>query len=119
MTSASEATATACRMAYDYHRGNLSPRAIVESSGYRTHRPSITLKDLFTYLKANPGLVDEWWMYSDNKRTSSGWFFDLPNRRIGYFERGHSSQEEMFEGTTQACAAYVQHELDSIIGYSA
>jgi hypothetical protein len=66
-------------------------------------------------LQAQPSLIDDWAGYSEDKRCSSGGYFDDTRYSTGYFsaEAGRS-REQVFAERTQACAEFIKHELASI-----
>ncbi len=69
-----------------------SLREALERTCYRDHRPQFSAADLIPLIEADPALITQWAMYSEDKRTSGG------------FALGGSSP--------QAVADYVVRELD-------
>jgi hypothetical protein len=115
-----EALAAVCQMPVEYHRrGDVSILRLAEESDYRAHRTAIGVEHIQRYLESHPELVGEWYVYSDNKRTSTGWYFDHAGRRVGYFSGSRREHERTFDDATQACAAFIKHEMDSILGHAA
>jgi hypothetical protein len=47
---------------------------LVDESGYRADPGSLTVNAVSAHLDAHPDLVDAWLAYSEDKRTSSGWY---------------------------------------------
>ena len=120
MRAVHDVIASVCRMPSEFHRrGDVSILRLAEDSDYRAHQTAIGVEDFRQYLQAHPELVGEWYVYSDNKRTSSGWYFDHATRRVGYYSGSRREREQTFDDVTQACAAFIKHEIDSIIDRAA
>lgn len=80
----------------------------LKRSNYSEVRRTLTEEQLITALKATPHLVQEWTMYSDNKRTSGGYY--LSNLVIGSL---HSEADKYtFENNEEAVAKFIILELD-------
>jgi len=60
-------------------------------------------------LKADLGLLEEWLAYSEDKRTTGGWYL-LRSGEIGRV--GDPDSRKFFECLEQAVADYVVRELD-------
>jgi hypothetical protein len=89
----------------------LSLRQLIEESDYRALRPRVEASQLAALLQTQPGLVDEWLAYSEDKRTSYGWGFGL-SREGGWLVDGPEGVGEEFASRFAACADYLLHELD-------
>lgn len=98
-----------------YRQRDAAPLEIMLESRYHVYRALITLKEIHQYLLTHPDLVGAWRGYSEDKR-SDGWGFDYEKRRVFYDpgSRSAQQQEEVFDDVTQACAAYIKHEADSM-----
>lgn len=68
-------------------------------------------------LVQHPDYVDEWLLYSENKRTDSGWYVVVESGRyeVGYYsiETGRRV-EAIYHDKTDACAAFIEHEIRDI-----
>ena len=62
-----------------------------------------------TYLKDDPTIIEEWILYSEDKRTDGGWYL-LRDGTIGQVRR--RGEEIRFPSLEQAVAAYIVRELD-------
>lgn len=115
MRTLSEAVALGCSLARDYYGKGMSPVALLDASGYRVWRYLVSVGRIREYLAEHPDLVRDWAMYSENKRVSSGWYFDAESKTgpfvVGFYP-GDKKQE--FGDEFDACAEFVKHELDSI-----
>lgn len=87
----------------------LSFWAARERVGYPRLRLHFDAKDLVPILQATPRLVQDWLRYSEDKRTSGGWYLLEPGT-IGQMEGG--SGELTFPSLEEAVAAFVVRELD-------
>ena len=86
----------------------ISLRDALAAARYRELRASFTPSDLIPAIQANPALVRDWLMYSEDKRTSGGWHLVEPG------ELGHAASEVRlrFPSIEVAVAEYVVRELD-------
>jgi hypothetical protein len=119
MPTADESLILGCSLAGDYHAKSMSPHALLTASGYREHCDSITVEKIREHVARHPELVGEWVAYSENKRTSSGWYLAADSAH-GPFELGWfptcdpAKSEKTFTDGVEACALYIKHELESI-----
>ncbi len=89
----------------------LALRQLFEESDYRALRPRLRASQLAAVLESEPGLVDDWLGYSEDKRTSSGWGFGTA-REGGWLVDGPGGAREVFASRVDACAEFVLRELD-------
>ncbi len=89
--------------------------ALVRTS-YKEHRPRFCSSDLIPIIKATPELAEEWLAYSEDKRTSGGWYL-LPKGEIG--QVGFIEAQHHFLSLAEAVAEYVVRELDFWVGQKA
>jgi hypothetical protein len=87
----------------------LSLRDALSLTAYRELRPHFGEADLLRQLRNHPALIEEWLVYSEDKRTEGGWYL-LPDGTIG--QVGRRGEETRFPSVDQAVAAYVVRELD-------
>ena len=106
-----------CSIPADFHRrGDVSVVRLLEKSGYDAMRDAITVSLVQQHLQAHPHLIDDWAGYSEDKRCSSGWFFDDRRYTTGHYSSSAGrSREQIFSERSQACAEFIKHELDSIL----
>ncbi len=78
----------------------------------------ISIEDINDYLKDNAGLVEDWLLYSMNKRTDEGWYFKKENEVtyiIGYlFRDSNRRKESKYSDAIQACATFIYNDLSDI-----
>ena len=110
-----------CRLAFDFYAARtVSPVQLVARSGYGRHRDEVTVPRLERCLAEYPEWVNAWLDYSEDKRSSPGWYIQGRERisfLVGYHE-GRSSRPPMrFDNKVRACAEFVRREVDDIAGY--
>ncbi|TWT47682.1 hypothetical protein Pla111_13010 [Botrimarina hoheduenensis] len=54
----------------------ISLRDALEQTHYRDHRPYFCAAELIPLIEADPDLITQWAMYSEDKRTSGGFALD-------------------------------------------
>jgi len=87
----------------------LSIREALRRARYGERRPSFGAADLRPLLEAEPGLSEVWFAYSEDKRTSGGWYI-LRSGEIGRIEDPEGRRQ--FASPEEAVAEYVVRELD-------
>jgi len=88
----------------------------VDESGYRAAPGSLTVDAVSRYLHEHPALIEAWLAYSEDKRTSSGWY--ITQRSDDTFEIGYHPKGEriVIAGRASACAEFIVREVRSIAG---
>ncbi len=76
---------------------------------YKRSRASFGPAELRPLLRAHPAFSEEWLAYSEDKRTSGGWYL-LRSGEMGRV--GDPIARKRFESLEEAVAEYVVHELD-------
>jgi hypothetical protein len=87
----------------------LSLRDALRLTRYRELREGFQESDLLPLLKAHPAVVEEWLAYSEDKRTSGGWYV-LRDGQMGQVDAPAALTQ--FPSIEEAVAAYVVRELD-------
>jgi hypothetical protein len=105
-----------CRIPESLPRHSL--RDLVAAVGYEEVRPALTRQDLTEHLARHPGLVLEWLRYSEDKRTSGGWYLLHPSTGwlVGRLAGPEQERELRFGTGPEACAEFILRELDSLAG---
>jgi hypothetical protein len=83
---------------------------------YADRRANFGSSDLRLLLLDHPSLTEAWFAYSEDKRTSGGWYL-LRSGGIGRLSDPES--HEHFESVDEAVAEYVVRELDFWTGLQA
>ena len=72
--SRSIAIARSCRIPVDAVAQNKSVVDLIERSGFRGHQAEVTVRGIEAYLESHQELIDPWLLWSEDQRTSSGWY---------------------------------------------
>ena len=87
----------------------ISLRDALTHTHYRNLRPGFGPGDLLPLIRLHTELVEEWILYSADKRTDGGWYL-LEQGEIG--QVGVPQSRMNFDSMEQAVAEYVVRELD-------
>jgi hypothetical protein len=97
--------------------GNVSMVSLLEATGYFVLHDQISEADIRAALVRCPECVQQWFQYSEDKRTS-GWYLthnDEGCYEIGYVtQRGDCQQRVVYQERVDACAAFVKCEIEEI-----
>ena len=98
--------------------GNRSIDSLLKDTGYFEMSDQICEDDISNGLTQYPEYVKDWKQWSDDKRTSSGWYFEEIDEKkyiVGYFDtKEMNNQEIFFSDIKEACAFFIKHEIESI-----
>ena len=103
------------------HSEDKSPFALLKETGYFELHDEVSVSDIREALIRDPACVQEWMQYVDDLRCPSSWYFDFDDDEnqyeVGYFDikaDPNRSNRVQYENATDACAAYVKHEIESM-----
>lgn len=103
------------------HSENKSPFALLKETGYFELHDEISVADIREALIRNSACVEEWMQYVDDLRCPSSWYFDFDDDEnqyeVGFFDINtdpNRSNRVQYENATDACAAFIKHEIESI-----
>ena len=88
----------------------ISLRDALTRTNYSNVRNEFDAHDLLPFLKADRDLVEQWVMYSEDKRTSGGWWIIKETCEVGCI--GFPEKTQRFESLDHAVAEFVVRELD-------
>ena len=100
--------------------GNISIFRLLEETGYFELYDRISEHDIRTALLCCSECVQEWIQYSEDKRSSSGWYLTLNDEGLyetAYFDIKavpNTTDRVQYESAVDACAAFIKHEIESI-----
>jgi hypothetical protein len=117
-STAAQAVARVCRLPAETAALNRSAMDVVARSGYQRFAGEIGVKEIETYLDGHPELVPIWLQWSEDKRTSSGWYLvriDPQTYEVGHLERSETIPM-LRADATGACATFILAEVRSIAG---
>jgi hypothetical protein len=103
-----------------YSLGDKSIYDLLKDSGYFEVNDQIQENDIADVLSQNPDLIEQWLIWSEDKRTISGWYFTEDKKTGKYvvsFYPSKSGLEKLeFSDKRLACAAFIKREIESIRG---
>ena len=88
----------------------ISLRDALQNCHYLQLRSSFGAEDLLPLIRAHQDLATQWILYSEDKRTSGGWYLIESTREVGTF--GPPRESFVFPSIEEAVAEYVVRELD-------
>lgn len=102
-----------------FHRlGNVTTYDLLKETGYFEMHDQVSKESIHEALAQQPECIDEWMLYSQDKRTSSGWYLkknDEDTYIVGYFAgKGGEAVQLKFIDRTVACAAFIKRECEDI-----
>lgn len=104
-------------LAYDFRkRGNISPINLLKKSGYLEFSDQINEEEIGEILKSYPHLVDEWLLWSENKRSNPTWHFDKfedGTYAVAYSTEGIEAEINK-KDEFKACAAFIKREAEDL-----
>lgn len=101
---------------FDFSHKNKSIYSLLQESGYFESNNLINEDQIAEMLHKHPQSIDDWLRWSENKRTSSGWYFKKDEKErygVGHYP-DNNFQYMVFADKFQACAAYIKREIDTI-----
>lgn len=91
---------------------------LLKETGYFEMHDQVSDDSIQKMLNHHPDCIDEWIIYSQNKRTSSGWYFKQEGKDsyiVGYFGGTDSENVQLrFADRIAACAAFIKRESEDI-----
>ena len=108
------------RLPVDFHAiGSKSIVQLLLESGYEDCQLEITAKVLEEAIREFPTLIQAWSHYSEDQRTSEGWYF-LRNENdqfeVGYYDAVNGKErQQVFSDEAEACAVFIQKEIEGIM----
>ena len=96
---------------------NKSIYDLLKETGYFEIHDKISVESIRNRLAQSPEYVEDWILYSKDKRNSSGWYFkqeDSQRYVVGFLNgKGNNSHKE-YADRLEACAIFIKHEIDNI-----
>jgi hypothetical protein len=103
------------------HSEDKSPFTLLKETGYFELHDQLSVSDIREALTRDPACVQEWMQYVDDLRCPSSWYFDFDDDEnqyeVGFFDIKADPNRSIrvhYENATDACAAYIKHEIESI-----
>ena len=99
-------------------KNNLSIKELLLRTNYLKVKNDININIVYQSLKNHPEFADSWLIWSENKRSSSGWFIELNNfdkYSVGYFDSKLGKViENNYDDIISACAFFIVKEIIDI-----
>lgn len=97
--------------------GNMSIYNLLKETGYFEIHDQISVKNILNVLAQYSECVEDWIVYSEDKRIGSGWYFKQEDNQkyvVGCLsEEGNITHKE-YSNRLEACAIFIKHEIDDI-----
>jgi hypothetical protein len=106
--------AAICAIPRAFRRGDRSPVDLVAASGYRDVRDTLNDSQIRAQLARDPSLIEDWALWSQNKRTSDGWYFTLHGAGGSVGCVGSADPEHLYPSSAEACAQFILREVAGI-----
>ena len=100
-----------CNLPRDHRMGEKSAYQLVHDVGIELQ--TLSVEPIGAFLRENPELITEWLRWSENKRSSDGYYF-LEEKGVyivGYYPEGVRLD---FDNPISACASFIVKEVSSI-----
>ena len=101
-----------CHIPADFRKGNKSFHSLVHDTGIESR--VLTAASVVSVLLPNPELVDDWLSWSEDQRSSSGYYFLEENSK---YVVGCYPGEELVEFSDRlaACADFIVKQVNSVL----
>ena len=96
-----------CNLPKAFKQGDKSLNILLTESKFQIFHKEINTYDIIQYLQLHPDLLDVWKQYSDDKRTSGGFYYC--SKYIGSIDQ--ITFDKTFTSDTEACAEYILKEI--------
>jgi hypothetical protein len=100
-----------CNLPADFRDGEKSAHDLIREAGIDVR--SLTTDSIAAILKTKPELVTEWLQWSEDKRSSPGYYFLSDGQRhiVGYYP---GDEQVEFADPIAACADFVVKEVNAV-----
>jgi hypothetical protein len=100
-----------------YADGNISMYFLLKETGYFELYNQVDEGNIFEMLIQHSDCVNQWLTWSEDKRSSSGWYFKQNGDSkyvVGYFPVKEDLAIIEYFDIIEACAAFIKHEIEDI-----
>lgn len=90
---------------------------LLEETGYFEHNNQVNESNIYNCLKLYPECISQWITWSENKRSSSGWYFTKESDieyTVGYLSSSQVLDSKKYSNKIKACAIFIIHEIEEI-----
>ena len=100
-----------CNLPNAFKQVDKSIDTLINESQFQLFYKEIRIEDIIKYLQIHPDLIEDWKQYSDDKRTSGGYYYR--SMHIGSVE--NKTFDKTFTSDTEACAEYILKEVSFLM----
>jgi hypothetical protein len=115
----SEIIKRVCNIPLNFKNVNKSPFTLAQESGILEIKELVSVEDFKFYLENNRDLLQAWQMWSENKRTTFGYFLFLKSSSsvvAAMDSKGNFIFRKSFANEIDAAAEYILREVFGILG---
>ena len=103
-----------CQIPIAYRRSDReSLQQLVVKSGYFEKPDELSVSAVAEFLRRNPELVDQWFYFCEDKRTTAGWY--IIDERYRFVVGQINGPKMAISDRVAACAEYVVREIGEVI----
>lgn len=108
-----DTTSAICSLPSRFSCDNVSAAQLVLESGLVEDPEALTRAAVVSFLAAHPDVMKGWLLWSQNKRTSSGWYLSSEETgfTVGFFPGGPKT---LYRNMIDACSEFILLEAESI-----
>lgn len=92
--------------------------SLLQSTGYFEKYNQVQESKINEILNQYPKCVNQWLNWSENKRSSSGWYFKKDDQEgnyiVGYYPDKENFKSIEYSNVTEACATFIKREIEQI-----
>lgn len=106
-----------CNLPLDFKVAGKSFYTLLQESKFADFQNDITQQDIFNHLCRNKNLIDEWKIWSEDKRTW-GYYLSIihDNYSVGSLDKdGKQNFSKSFASAEEACAEFILREVTTIL----
>jgi hypothetical protein len=100
-------------------RNNVSIYSLLKEVGYFDIHDEVSENLIREALFLHPNCVNDWIRFSEDKRSSAGWYFQQngTDYEVGFFSLNKNNiSPTKYSNSIEACAAFIKREIESIRG---
>ena len=100
-----------------YTEQNKSIYSLLKKTGYFESFTEVNEKDIFDLLIQHPEYIKLWLNWSEDKRSSSGWYFKGSEDRkyiVGYYPDNGEIKLSEYTNAAEACSVFIKREIEEI-----
>lgn len=100
-----------------YKIENVSIYLLLKETGYYEKYNEVNEANILKYLVSHTECVNQWLCWSEDKRSSSGWYFKeiaVGKYIVGYYPTKEHFKQVEFSDIIEACTAFIKREIEDI-----